>query len=154
MCATCLYQEVRWAWCFLVLPPLSMSQEAKEPYWPALLRHIFFSSKSHCFFDALRFQPSTLAYMSVRRQHINHRRNALLNQTTNEAVVWNVCRVHSCCWVYSLAKLVFMVSPLKQLWSSRFVCTWQGGRHALAACRSKSNGLCFPKVLTQSNGSC
>lgn len=57
-----------------------MSQEAKTPYWPALLRHIFFSSKSHGCFSALRFQLSTLACLSEWCQHINPRRNALLNQ--------------------------------------------------------------------------
>ena len=81
MPATCLDQEVRWAWCFLVLSPLSMNQEAKTPYWPVLLRHLFFSSNAIAASMMMQFPLSSQACLSMRRWHINHHPHALLNQT-------------------------------------------------------------------------
>lgn len=141
----------------LMLPgtfPLVYEPRSQDTILTSLAPPSFLFFKCHCCFDdcVVSTELSSLHVHEALTHKSSSPRSPKSN--TNKAVVWNVRRVHSCCWVYSLAKLVFMVSPLKQLWSSRFLCTWQGGRHALAACRSKSNGLCFPKVLTQSIGSC
>lgn len=102
----------------LMLPgtfPLVYEPRSQDAILTSVAPPSFLFFKRHCCFDddAVSAELSSLPVHEALTHKSSSPRSPKSN--TNEAVMWNVCRVQSCCWVYSLEKLVFMVSPLKQL---------------------------------------